>query len=51
MLRQERYGKGSWIVEYEFDSLAGEDQYDWEGKGLGDFKNAWTAQMAHLQVE
>jgi hypothetical protein len=24
----ERYGKGIWIVRYEFESLAGEDQYD-----------------------
>jgi hypothetical protein len=26
MLWQERYGKGSWFVRYEFKSL--EDQYD-----------------------
>jgi hypothetical protein len=24
----ERYGKGSWFGRYEFDGLAGEDQYD-----------------------
>jgi hypothetical protein len=28
MLWQERYGKGSWFGRYEFESLAGEDQYD-----------------------
>jgi hypothetical protein len=35
----------------EFEGLVGKDQYDWEGNGLSDFKNAWTTQMAHLQVE
>jgi hypothetical protein len=29
MLWQERYGKGSWIARYEFESLVGKDQYDW----------------------
>jgi hypothetical protein len=34
-----------------FEGLVGKDQYDWEGNGLGDFKNVWTTQIAHLQVE
>jgi hypothetical protein len=29
MLWQERYGKGSWIVRYESESLVGKDKYDW----------------------
>jgi hypothetical protein len=28
MLWQERYGKGSWFVRYESESLVGRDQYD-----------------------
>ena len=28
MLWQERYGKGSWLVRYEFEGLVGNDQYD-----------------------
>jgi hypothetical protein len=28
MLWQERYGKGSWFVRYESESLVGKDQYD-----------------------
>jgi hypothetical protein len=36
MLWQERYGKGSWLVGYGCESLAGEDQYMiWERIRLG----------------
>jgi hypothetical protein len=36
MLGQERYGKGSWFVSYEFESLVGEDRNDWrDSLGLG----------------
>jgi hypothetical protein len=41
MLWQERYGKGLWFVGYGFESLAGEDQYDWERIGLGKY-NWWS---------
>jgi hypothetical protein len=32
----ERYGKGSWIVRYEFESLVGKDQHD--------LRENWTRQ-------
>jgi hypothetical protein len=28
----ERFGKGSGIERYEFESLVGKDQYDWRDK-------------------
>jgi hypothetical protein len=35
----ERFGKGSWIVRYGFESLVGEDQYGWGGLAKQDIIN------------